>query len=331
MYGPQRRPLERNSVITLVVVLFFLASLVPAQLFQVREAARRTQCAKNLMLVALNVHEFHDVNNFFPPLATDEGQWTWTALVLPYLERGRTYARIDWKEPSAKTEAHKKLVAEFKSEVLLCPSRRTDKDTSIRKEGDFKGGQPTDYIAVSTTDLKRFSGKTNGMIIFRKQPRDDSRKQPLRSYTTFGSVFDGNSKTAMIGEKHMLQDWLGGKYDEPALVAFNDQNTIRIASDIEKNKEDGEEIKKPRGLAADPTRLRMGKKKTTPKQIQTTGNSAARIQKSANSPSGMPAFTPSPNPRTPACSAGCAAGMMARCMSCRSEPTAVRHSSQRIL
>jgi hypothetical protein len=263
MYGPQRRPLERNSVITLVVVLFFLASLVPAQLFQVREAARRTQCAKNLMLVALNVHEFHDVNNFFPPLATDEGQWTWTALVLPYLERGRTYARIDWKEPSAKTEAHKKLVAEFKSEVLLCPSRRTDKDTSIRKEGDFKGGQPTDYIAVSTTDLKRFSGKTNGMIIFRKQPRDDSRKQPLRSYTTFGSVFDGNSKTAMIGEKHMLQDWLGGKYDEPALVAFNDQNTIRIASDIEKNKEDGEEIKKPRGLAADT--IENGKEKDNAK------------------------------------------------------------------
>jgi hypothetical protein len=35
----------------------------------------------------------------------------------------------------------------------------------------------------------------------------------------------------MIGEKHMRLDWLGGKYDEPALVAFSNQNTIRVAGD----------------------------------------------------------------------------------------------------
>jgi hypothetical protein len=250
MSHPKRQPLSPISVITLILVLFFFASLGSAQLFQFGEARRRAQCANNLRQLALGVHNFHDVHNMLPPLATDEGHWTWQALLLPYLEQASAFDKIDWREPSPKSEAHKKLVIEFKSEVLLCPSRRT-KETSARKEGDFKGGQPTDYIAVSTTDLKKFSGKTNGMIIFRYQARDESKKQPLKSYTRFGSVVDGLSNTAMIGEKHMLKDWLGGKYDEPALVAFNDQNTIRIASDIEKEKEDGDEVKKPRGLAFD--------------------------------------------------------------------------------
>jgi hypothetical protein len=49
----------------------------------------------------------------------------------------------------------------------------------------------------------------------------------------------------------MLKDWLEGKYDEPALVAISDQNTIRIASTVEKDKEDGKEVEKLRGLAVD--------------------------------------------------------------------------------
>jgi len=35
----------------------------------------------------------------------------------------------------------------------------------------------------------------------------------------------------MVGEKHMRPQWLGGPYDEPCLVAVEDQNTIRVATD----------------------------------------------------------------------------------------------------
>jgi hypothetical protein len=104
-------------------------------------------------------------------------------------------------------------------------------------------------VAVSTTSLKRF-GYTDGPIIYRAQAPTKDRPR-LRSNSTFGSVTDGLSNTAMIGEKHMLKDWLEGKYDEPALVALNDQNTIRLASTVEKDKPEDKEVEKLRGLAVD--------------------------------------------------------------------------------
>ena len=86
------------------------------------------------------------------------------------------------------------------------------------------------------------------MIVYRTAPPKDGK--PARSATTFGSITDGTSNTAMFGEKHMLKDWLGGKYDEPAFVAINDQNTIRLASNVELDEKD-KEVAKLRGLAAD--------------------------------------------------------------------------------
>ncbi len=184
-----------------------------------------------------------------PPLATDDAHWTWIALMLPYVEKSDVYGKIDFAQP-AKAEKNKDLVVAFKMSELLCPSRRT-KDALTRKEGDFKGAQPTDYVAVSTTLLKAF-GPTDGMIVYRAAPPDKDRGlRALKSQTTIGSITDGLSNTAMIGEKHMLKDWLGGKYDEPALVALNDQNTIRLAGIAEKDKADGKEVEKLRGLAAD--------------------------------------------------------------------------------
>jgi hypothetical protein len=167
--------------------------------------------------------------------------------MLPYLEQNDTYKKIDFVEP-AKSEKNKAVVAAFKMPTLLCPSRRSK---AARKEGDFKGGQPTDYVAVSTTSLKKY-GDTDGMIVFRAAPPTKDRGlRALKSRTLFGSITDGTSNTAMIGEKHMLKDWLEGKYDEPALVAVGDQNTIRIASTVEKDKEDDKEVEKIRGLAGD--------------------------------------------------------------------------------
>jgi hypothetical protein len=237
-------------VITLAIVFLVVAAIGSAQIFNFGESARRRQCTNNLKQLALSVHNYHDTYNQLPALATDEGHWTWTAIVLPFVEQTPTFNKIDFGE-AAKAEANKKAVLEFKSTMLLCPSRRAK---AARKEGDFKGGQPTDYVAISTVDLKQF-GDTNGIIVYRTEPPTKGRGlgniSALKSRTTFASVVDGLSNTGMIAEKHMLKDWLEGKHDEPALVAFNDQNTIRIASTVEKDKPDGKEVEKLRGLAAD--------------------------------------------------------------------------------
>jgi hypothetical protein len=70
------------------------------------------------------------------------------------------------------------------------------------------------------------------MIVFRASVtiRPDGSAR-FHSATTFKSVTDGLENTLMIGEKHMRPQWLGGEYDEPALVAIEDPNTIRVATD----------------------------------------------------------------------------------------------------
>jgi hypothetical protein len=247
MPSRSRSPLTPVSVITAAAVLFVFGALSSAQIFNFGESARRSRCANNLKQLAISVHNYHDTMSSLPPLATDEGHWTWTALLLPYLEEDAVYRKINFAE-AAKAEGNKALVTEFKMPTLLCPSRRAK---AARKEGDFKGGQPSDYVAISTTDLKKF-GNTTGAIVYRlTPPNKDVGIAALKSRTKIASVVDGTSNTAMIAEKHMLKDWLDGKYDEPALVALNDQNTIRIASTVEKDEEDGKEVEKLRGLAAD--------------------------------------------------------------------------------
>src|SRR5437016_1560918 len=136
-----RQPLTAVSLFTAIVVLLFLGAIGSAQIFGFREAARRTKCTNNLRQLALAVHSYHDTLNQLPPLATDEGHWTWAALLLPYVEQNVTYKNIDFVE-AAKSEKNKSTVAAFKMPQLLCPSRR---DKAARKEGDFKGSQPTDY------------------------------------------------------------------------------------------------------------------------------------------------------------------------------------------
>src|SRR5262249_36938314 len=75
----------------------------------------------------------------------------------------------------------------------------------------------------------------DGMIVYRTQ----KVAAPLRlsprwfaSATRLSSVTDGLSNTFMIGEKHMRPSWLGGQWDEPALVAIEDPNKIRVATDL---------------------------------------------------------------------------------------------------
>ena len=86
------------AIIAAVVVgLFFCGGILIALLLPAvqaaREAARRTQCSNNLKQIGLAMHNYHDVNQQFPPayIADADGQpmHSWRVLILPYLEHSR--------------------------------------------------------------------------------------------------------------------------------------------------------------------------------------------------------------------------------------------------
>jgi hypothetical protein len=177
----------------------------------------------------LAIHIYHDTNNELPPLATDPDHWTWHCLTMPFLESNSTYSALALDQP-ARANLNLPLVLRWGGSPLLCPTRR---NAAKRQSGPYAGAWPTDYVAVSTSTAEAWDSDSDGMIVYRASvsPGSSPGWIRVRSATSFRSVTDGLTNTLMLGEKHMRPSWLGGQYDEPALVAFEDPNTIRVATD----------------------------------------------------------------------------------------------------
>jgi prepilin-type N-terminal cleavage/methylation domain-containing protein/prepilin-type processing-associated H-X9-DG protein len=91
--------IELLVVIAIIAVLMGL--LLPA-VQKVREAAARTQCTSQIKQLALACLNYHDTNKVLPanwggsstagPKFTQKSaDWSWTAMILPYIEQGALY------------------------------------------------------------------------------------------------------------------------------------------------------------------------------------------------------------------------------------------------
>jgi prepilin-type N-terminal cleavage/methylation domain-containing protein/prepilin-type processing-associated H-X9-DG protein len=104
-----RSPHRGFTLIELLVVIAIIAVLIALLLPAVqaaREAARRAQCVNNLKQIGLGLHNYHSVNDCFPlggSLAPNTlgstniwGNWSASALMLPYLEQGPLYSAMNF-------------------------------------------------------------------------------------------------------------------------------------------------------------------------------------------------------------------------------------------
>jgi type II secretory pathway pseudopilin PulG len=120
---PRRRLRIVEMLIVLAIIGILVGLFLPAKR-NARGAARRTQCANNLKLIALALSKYEDMYRQLPPAYTvdADGQplHSWRTLLLPFLEQEALYQKIDlakpWNHPDNK-EA-------FETEVLVyrCPT-----------------------------------------------------------------------------------------------------------------------------------------------------------------------------------------------------------------
>ena len=210
--GPRNGPspgLARRAAFTLVELLvvitiigILIALLLPA-VQAAREAARRMQCANNLKQMGLALHNYHATHNVFPYGAGGTGTWwSWSALILPYLEAKTVHDRIDFKFPynaydpanpsvAGNNEAMKNFIPAYQ-----CPSNPDNELVTccIAIVGDRDAAE-TNYSAVAT----------HQDVLYGRAP-DPEGVLYLNSKTKIAHITDGTSQTLLVGETDYNQE-----------------------------------------------------------------------------------------------------------------------------
>ncbi|MCA9113507.1 MAG: DUF1559 domain-containing protein [Planctomycetaceae bacterium] len=124
-------------LVVIAIIAILIALLLPA-VQQAREAARRSQCKNNLKQIGLALHNYLSTYNVFPLAmasdptgATNGGQWSAQARILPYIDQGAMYNNVNFSVNYAKGVSP----ARDRVPVFLCPSEPNDK---VRLDGGLE-------------------------------------------------------------------------------------------------------------------------------------------------------------------------------------------------
>lgn len=133
------------ELLVVIAIIGILVGLLLPAVQAAREAARRMQCQNHLKQVALACHNYHSVFKKLPPSAlvdlsvnntSNNGSWGVHGRILPYLERGALYEKIDtsigWDSQDA--------IDDLQISVYACPS-----DPGAGEKRVFSDGRPTLY------------------------------------------------------------------------------------------------------------------------------------------------------------------------------------------
>jgi|CXWL01.1.fsa_nt_gi prepilin-type N-terminal cleavage/methylation domain-containing protein len=198
--SPHRRGFTLVELLVVIAIIGILVALLLPAVQAAREAARRMSCGNNLKQLGLALHNYHDTYKTFPPdaiwhgnakgttgSATTVRNYTWIAMVLPFIEQGPLHDQIDFTRPALislnafQVNGSPGIAVEIPS--LICPS-------------DPGFNTPPRGIGITS-----YAGNA-GWDAHRRKFGDSALAGVFTFYdnTRFQDIVDGTSNTVAIGE-----------------------------------------------------------------------------------------------------------------------------------
>lgn len=187
-----------------IAILGILIGLLLPAVQQAREAARRITCGNNLKQLGLALLQFESSFKSLPAGAEAVTLHSWSSRILPYLEQGVLYQRIDfkaaWDAPSNVIWTRQNL------SLFTCPS-------SWKSYAGL-----TDYSGISGSSHRASQNIGRNGTLFPL----DLNERPV----TIASIIDGTSNTIAISECIALSEINHGYWSSGANCLGHDEGSI---------------------------------------------------------------------------------------------------------
>lgn len=186
-------------LVVIAIIGILIGMLLPA-VQQVREAANQVACANNMRQMALATLNYESAHQRFPsswdapsdPSTGDVAGWSVQAQILPFLEQGNLYDKVDFTisytdHPPIDLGNGPTLLQSQRIDIYLCPSEVNDR---VRLSNGDPIHYPLNYVANAGTWF--VYDPANGRV--------GQGAMGVNSKLSIASVSDGTSNTLFYGE-----------------------------------------------------------------------------------------------------------------------------------
>lgn len=230
------------ELLVVIAIIGVLMGLLLPAVQAARSSARRAVCSNNLRQCALGIEQYQAAHaGQIPPggveyqyLIPGGKNFAWSMLILPFIEQGAVYQKINQNVPfndTANAEAAKVVIP-----VYLCPEL-------AKAEAVVAGMGQTHYGGVCGTSLPEGAktGDVNGAMIFTGTRTTSGRLGKTTVTTdplTFADVTDGMANTLFLAEDARSNDQYA--YGDRAWISAN--NVFEVAHGVNDAPDDDNEI-----------------------------------------------------------------------------------------
>lgn len=232
----------RRSAFTLVELLVVIAiigilvSLLLPAVNSAREAARRMQCSNQMRQLGLAMLTYETAFKWLPPGSVGNAHHGFFSRILPYIEQGAIYDKLDLKVSGHGHSARQIVIGTY-----VCPSYPYASLVGNEAPFDYQRGALTTYQCVGGVLI---SGAKKITSSFGDMPYNGYFGHT--SWKQLKDVRDGTTNTLAIGE-FVQRDFKGGVYQpvpgnmRPWILGDNGDNgsyTVKVSGFLPNSKID---------------------------------------------------------------------------------------------